>query len=196
MKIKNCRYILNTLNKSAENNNLSVMPKIKPRYSHKLIDAEFNPYTAEINLNNITSSRILKPIVKNSIKHTTKHAEQFQIIARYMAGFTENINAGIKNFQNFMLKMFPQYESQKFNKKYYQQVINKDGVIKKGDNLFETAKKYVDALKKYPKYDPFEDIKIMAEEGFEEMINNKIMRRKLKRNNLLEIEARQATKEK
>lgn len=196
MKVKNCRFILNTLNKSAENNNLSVMPKIKPKFSRKLIDADFNPYTAEITLNNITSSRILKPIVKKSIQHTTKHAEQFQIIARYMAGFTENINAGIKNFQNFMLKMFPQYESQKFNKKYYQQVINKDGVIKKGDNLFETAKKYVDALKKYPKYDPFEDIKIMAEEGFEEMINNKIMRRKLKRNNLLEIEARQATKEK
>ncbi len=196
MKVKNCRFILNTLNKSAENNNLSVMPKIKPKFSRKLIDADFNPYTAEITLNNITSSRILKPIVKKSIQHTTKHAEQFQIIARYMAGFTENINAGIKNFQNFMLKMFPQYESQKFNKKYYQQVINKDGVIKKGDNLFETAKKYVDALKKYPKYDPFEDIKIMAEEGFEEMINNKIMKRKLKRNNLLEIEARQATKEK
>lgn len=196
MKVKNCRFILNTLNKSAENNNLSVMPKIKPKCSGKLIDADFNPYTAEITLNNITSSRILKPIVKKSIQHTTKHAEQFQIIARYMAGFTENMNAGIKNFQNFMLKIFPQYESQKFNKKYYQQVINKDGVIKKGDTLFEKARKYVDALKKYPKYDPFEDVKIMAEEGFEEMINNKIMRRKLKRNNLLEIEARQATKEK
>ena len=129
MKVKNCRYILNTLNKSAENNNLSVMPKIRPRYSHNLIDAEFNPYTAEIHLNNITSSRILKPIVKNSIQHTTKHAEQFQIIARYIAGFSENINTGINNFKKFMLKNFPQYQSQKFNKKYYQEVIKKDGVI-------------------------------------------------------------------
>lgn len=196
MKVKNCRFILNTLNKSAENNNLSVMPKIKPKYSRKLIDADFNPYTAEITLNNITSSRILKPIVKKSIQHTTKHAEQFQIIARYIAGFTENINAGIKNFQNFMLKIFPQYESQKFNKKYYQQVIKHDGVIKQGDNLFERAKKYVDALKNYPTYEPFENVKIWAEEGFEEMINNRITKNKLKRTNLLEVEARQAAKQK
>ncbi len=196
MKVKNCRFILNTLNKSAENNNLSVMPKIKPKYSRKLIDADFNPYTAEITLNNITSSRILKPIVKKSIQHTTKHAEQFQIIARYIAGFTENINAGIKNFQNFMLKIFPQYESQKFNKKYYQQVIKQDGVIKQGDNLFERAKKYVEALKNYPTYEPFENVKIWAEEGFEEMINNKITKNKLKKTNLLEAEARQAAKQK
>lgn len=196
MKVKNCRFILNTLNKSAENNNLSVMPKIKPKYSRKLIDADFNPYTAEITLNNITSSRILKPIVKKSIQHTTKHAEQFQIIARYIAGFTENINAGIKNFQNFMLKIFPQYESQKFNKKYYQQVIKHDGVIKQGDNLFERAKKYVEALKNYPTYEPFENVKIWAEEGFEEMINNKITKNKLKKTNLLEAEARQAAKQK
>lgn len=196
MKVKNCRFILNTLNKSAENNNLSVMPKIKPKYSRKLIDADFNPYTAEITLNNITSSRILKPIVKKSIQHTTKHAEQFQIIARYIAGFTENINAGIKNFQNFMLKIFPQYESQKFNKQYYQQVIKQDGVIKQGDNLFERAKKYVEALKNYPTYEPFENVKIWAEEGFEEMINNKITKNKLKKTNLLEAEARQAAKQK
>ena len=196
MKVKNCRFILNTLSKSAENNNLSVMPKIRPRYSHKLIDADFNPYTAEINLNNITSSRILKPIVKNSIQHTTKHAEQFQIIARYIAGFSENINTGINNFQKLMLKSFPQYQSQRFNKKYYQQVIKKDGVIKQGDNLFERAKKYVDALKKYPTFEPFENVKVWAEEGFEGMINNRITKNKLKRANLLESEARQAAKQK
>ena len=196
MKVKNCRFILNTLSKSAENNNLSVMPKIRPRYSHKLIDADFNPYTAEINLNNITSSRILKPIVKNSIQHTTKHAEQFQIIARYIAGFSENINTGINNFQKFMLKSFPQYQSQRFNKKYYQQVIKKDGVIKQGDNLFERGKKYVEALKQYPTFEPFENVKVWAEEGFEEMINNRITKNKLKRTNLLEVEAKQAAKEK
>ena len=196
MKVKNCRFILNTLSKSAENNNLSVMPKIRPRYSHKLIDADFNPYTAEINLNNITSSRILKPIVKNSIQHTTKHAEQFQIIARYIAGFSENINTGINNFQKFMLKSFPQYQSQRFNKKYYQEVIKKDGVIKQGDNLFERGKKYVEALKQYPTFEPFENVKIWAEEGFEEMINNRITKNKLKRTNLLEVEAKQAAKEK
>lgn len=196
MKVKNCRFILNTLNKSAENNNLSVMPKIKPRFSHKLIDAEFNPYTAEINLNNITSSRILKPIVKNSIQHTTKHAEQFQIIARYIAGFSENINTGINNFKKFMLKNFPQYQSQTFNKKYYQQVIKKDGVIKQGDNLFERAKRYVDALKKYPTYEPFENVKIWVEDGLDAMINNRITKNKLKKTNLLEAEARQAAKQK
>lgn len=196
MKVKNCRFILNTLNKSAENNNLSVMPKIRPSYSHKSINADFNPYTAEINLNNITGSRILKPIVKKSIQHTTKHAEQFQIIARYIAGFSDNINEGIKNFQKFMLKKFPQYQSQRFNKKYYQQVIKKDGVIKQGDNLFERAKKYVDALKKYPIYEPFENVKIWVEEGLDEMINNRITKNKLKKTNLLETEARQASKQK
>lgn len=195
MKVKNCRFLLTTLNKSAENNNLSVMPKIKRRFSHKLIDAEFNPYTAEINLNKITSSRILKPIVKNSIQHTTKHAEQFQIIARYIAGFSENINTGINNFKKFMLKIFPQYKSQTFNKKYYQQVIKKDGVIKQGDNLFERAKGYVDALKKYPKYEPFENIKIWVEYGLDAMINNRATKNKLKRINLLEAEARQAEKQ-
>ena len=95
-----------------------------------------------------------------------------------------------------MLKSFPQYQSQRFNKKYYQQVIKKDGVIKQGDNLFERAKKYVDDLKKYPTYEPFENVKIWAEEGFEEMINNRITKNKLKRTNLLEVEAKQAAKEK
>lgn len=113
-----------------------------------------------------------------------------------IAGFSENINTGINNFKKFMLKNFPQYQSQKFNKKYYQEVIKKDGVIKQGDNLFERGKKYVEALKQYPTFEPFENVKVWAEEGFEGMINNRITKNKLKRANLLESEARQAAKQK
>ena len=197
MKIQTCKFLINTLNETAKQNKISVTPKINSKYIRKLKKSEFNPYTGEIILNNIfnTNTKILKPIIKKSIQHNIKHAEQFQIIARYFAGVAQNIDTGIENFKNLLLEKFPQYESLNFNKKYYQKVIKQNGTIKLGNNLFEKAKIYIKALKEYPTFEPFENVKICAEEGFDEMILNKINKKKLKANNLLETEAKNATKQ-
>lgn len=196
MKVQTCKFLINTLNETARQNNLSVVPKINSKYMSKLKKSDFNPYTAEIILNSAlnSNSKILRPVVKKSIQHTTKHAEQFQIIARYIAGFSKNIDLGIEYFKNILLQKFPQYEPMQFNKKYYKKVIKQDGVIKPGHELFAKAKTYIDAFKKYPAYDKFENIKVFAEEGFETMIQNRIAKNKLKTNNLLETEAQKAAK--
>lgn len=198
MKIQTCKFLINTLNETAKRNNISVIPKINSKYMGNLKKSDFNPYTGEIILNNIfnSNSKIFRPLVKKSIQHNIKHAEQFQIIARYFAGLSQNIDTGIEYFKNLLLQKFPQYESLKFNKKYYKKVIKQNGTIKSGDNLFTKAKTYIEALKEYPTYDPFENIKVWTEDGFEEMIINRVAKNKLKANNLLETEANNATKQK
>ena len=60
----------------------------------------------------------------------------------------------------------------------------------------EQRTKEIEALKEYPTYDPFENIKVWTEDGFEEMIINRVAKNKLKANNLLETEANNATKQK
>ena len=119
-----------------------------------------------------------------------------RLLSRYFAGLSQNIDTGIEYFKNLLLQKFPQYESLKFNKKYYKKVIKQNGTIKSGDNLFTKAKTYIEALKEYPTYDPFENIKVWTEDGFEEMIINRVAKNKLKANNLLETEANNATKQK
>ncbi len=198
MRVQTCKFLINTLNETAKQNKMSVTPKINSKYISNLKKSEFNPFTGEIILNKIFNSnnKILKPIVKKSIQHNIKHAEQFQIIARYFAGIAQNIDTGIENFKNFLLEKFPNYKSLNFNKKYYQKVIKQEGTIKSGNNLFEKAKTYLKALKEYPTFEPFENVKIWAEDGLDEMILNKRNKKKLIANNLLETEAKNAAKRK
>lgn len=198
MRVQTCKFLINTLNETAKQNKMSVTPKINSKYISNLKKSEFNPFTGEIILNKIFNSnnKILKPIVKKSIQHNIKHAEQFQIIARYFAGIAQNIDNGLNNFKELILKKFPMYKNEKFNDKFYKQTIAKDGVIKKGHPLFEKAKEYVKALRQYPDMSPFNDLEVLSEKGVKEMFKNKWHKKKLYKSNFLEKEARMAEKQK
>ncbi len=194
MKIKQCRFILNTLNQVAEKNKLPVKPKIHTSLFLDNTAASANPYTAEINLNFIYNNRLFRPLIKKFIKHEAKHIEQYQIIARYFAGLSKNIDKGLNNFKGFILQKFPMYNHLEFNEKFYKQTIAKDGVIKRGHPLFEKAKEYTKALRQYPDLTFINDLEVYYEKGIKAMIKNKLKKKILYKSNLLEKEARQAEK--
>lgn len=196
MQIKQCRFILNTLNRVAEKNKLPVKPRIYSRIFLDNTAASANPYTAEINLNKIFSLYIFRPLIKRIIKHESKHIEQYQIMARYFAGLSKNIDKGLNNFKGFILQKFPYYNWLEFNERFYKQTIAKDGVIKKGHPLFKKAKEYVKALRQYPDMSPFNDLEVLSEKGVKEMFKNKWHKKKLYKSNFLEKEARMAEKQK
>ena len=52
------------------------------------------------------------------------------------------------------------------------------------------------AFKEYPDLDILDDLNVCAEKGFKEMLKHKRAKSKLYKNNLLEVEARKAAKEK
>lgn len=196
MHIKQCRFILNTLNQTLQKNNIKVQPKIKSELLINLIAADANPYTAEITLNKVLNNRLLRPVTRKLIKHEVKHIEQFQIMARYFAGISENSNKGLGSFREFLLQKYPFFEYFNFNEKFYSQTIKKDGIINQSHPLFEKAKNYVNALKEYPDLSVLDDLEIWCEKGFKQMIKNRRNKKKLYKNNLLEVEARQASKQK
>ena len=196
MHIKQCRFILNTLNKTAEKNKLKVKPRITSTLFLDNVGADANPYTAEIRLNKIYNFRIFRPITRKYIKHEVKHIEQYQIMARYFAGLAENIDKGLNNFKDLILQKFPHCENSKFNEKFYKKTIAECGLVTKGHPLFEKAKEYVEALKQYPDLSILDDIEVLANKGFTEMKKYRKQKRKLYRKNLLEVEARIAAKQK
>lgn len=196
MQIKTCRFILNTLEGAAVKNNLPAKPKIRSTILFTKTAGSANPYTAEISLNKCLNFRLFRPIVRKIIKHEVKHIEQFQIMARYFAGLAENADKGLKNFKNFLLQKNSMNECFKFNEKFYKQTIAKDGKITKSHPLFEKAKEYVQALKEYPDLSPLDDLEVLYQKGFKEMIKSKRQKKKLYKNNLLEKEARAAAKAK
>lgn len=196
MHIKQCRFILNTLNQTLQNNKIKVQPKIKSELLVNFVAADANPYTAEITLNKVLNSRFLRPLTKKLIKHEVKHIEQFQIMARYFAGLAENIDKGLNNFKDFILQKYPHFEVSKFNEKFYKKTIAECGLVKKGHPLFEKAKEYVEAFKQYPDLSILDDLEVWSEKGFKQMKKNRKNKRNLYKNNILEIEARQASKQK
>lgn len=197
MHIKQCRFLLNTLNQAVKKQNLPVTPKLR---SGILIEqyAGSNPYTAEITVNKIYNCRLFRPILRRLIKHETKHMDQFQIMARYIAGMAGNVDAGINNFRKFIIRKFPVFDSGEFtfNKKFYQDTVARSGVIKEGHPQFKKAKEYVRAFKEYPDISLLDDMEIYTEKGYMEMLKHKRAKLKLYKNNLLEVEARKAAKEK
>ncbi len=196
MQVKQCRFILNTLSKSLEKNNIKVQPKIKSELLLNGALGDTNPYTAEITLNKILNCKALKFLTRKYIIHEAKHIEQFQIMARYFAGISENINKGLELFKQLLLERFPSCEFEKFNEKFYKKAIEIDGVIDKKHPLFEKAKSYVEAFKKYPDMSILDDIEIWYNKGFKAMIKNRRAKMKTYKNNLLETEAKQASKQK
>lgn len=196
MQIKECRFILKTLNQAAEKNKLPVKPRIHSGIFLDSTGASSNPYTAEIMLNKVYNFRIFHPITRKYIKHEAKHIEQFQIMARYFAGVAENIDKGLNSFKDFLLHKFPNYEDLKFNERFYKKTIAKDGIIKKDHHLFEKAKEYVEAFKQYPDLSPLDDLSVFTNKGYKEMRKQQKLKRKLYKNNPLEVEARKAAKQK
>ncbi len=196
MKIKQCRFILNTLNQVTEKNKLPVKPRIHSILFFDNCAAATNPFTAEINLNFIYNNKLFRPLIKKWIKHEAKHIEQYQIIARYFAGISENIDKGLNNFKKLILEKFPTCSNLKFNENFYKQTIKKDGVINKRHPLFGKAQEYVKAVKEYPNLSTFDDLEILREKGIIEMYKNRFRKAKLYKRNLLEREARIAEKEK
>lgn len=196
MHIKQCRFLLNTLNQAVKKQNLPLAPKLR---SGLVLDGfgGLNPYTAEITVNKFYNCRLFRPMLRKVIKHETKHMEQFQIMARYIAGMAGNIDAGINNFRKFIVKKFPHFDGVfTFNKNFYKDMIARSGVIKEGHPQFEKAKEYVRAFKEYPDISLLDDMEIYTEKGYMEMLKHKRAKLKLYKNNLLEVEARKAAKEK
>lgn len=123
--------------------------------------------------------------------------DQFQIMARYIAGMASNVDAGINNFRKFIIRKFPHFDGTfTFNKNFYKDMIARSGVIKEGHPQFEKAKEYVRAFKEYPDISLLDDMEIYTEKGYMEMLKHKRAKLKLYKNNLLEVEARKAAKEK
>lgn len=196
MQIKQCRFILNTLNQVSEKNKLPVKPKIHTTIFLDNSAAEANPYTGEIYLNLLFNNRLFRPFIKKLIKHEAKHIEQYQIIARYFAGIAQNIDNGLNNFKELILKKFPMYKNDNFNDKFYKQTITKDGVITKTHPLFKKAQEYIKAVEAYPTSSSTDEIDILINDGIIAMFKNRFQKAKAYRKNLLEEEARRAEKEK
>ena len=196
MQIKQCRFILNTLNQVSKKNKLPVKPRIHTTIYLDNSAAEANPYTGEIYLNLLFNNRLFRPFIKKLIKHEAKHIEQYQIIARYFAGIAQNIDNGLNNFKELILKKFPMYKNDKFNDKFYKQTITKDGVITKTHPLFKKAQEYIKAVEAYPTSSSTDEIDILINDGIIAMFKNRFQKAKAYRKNLLEEEARRAEKEK
>ncbi len=196
MRVKQCRFILNTLGQTLEKNNMKVQPKIKSELLINGALGDANPYTAEITLNKILNCKALKFLTRKFIKHEAKHIEQFQIMARYFAGISENINKGLEQFKQLLLEKFPECEYEKFNEKFYKKTIKIDGVIDKNHPLFEKAKDYVKSFKEYPDMSILDDIEVWYNKGFKAMLKNRRAKMKKYKNNIFESEARQASKQK
>lgn len=196
MQIKQCRFILNTLNQVSKKNKLPVKPRIHTTIYLDNSAAEANPYTGEIYLNLFFNNRLFRPFIKKLIKHEAKHIEQYQIIARYFAGIAQNIDNGLNNFKELILKKFPMYKNDNFNDKFYKQTITKDGVITKTHPLFKKAQEYIKAVEAYPTSSSTDEIDILINDGIIAMFKNRFQKAKAYRKNLLEEEARRAEKEK
>lgn len=197
MYIKQCRFLLNTLNQAVKKQNLPVAPKLRSGLMINGFGGDANPYTAEITVNKIYNCRLFRPLLRKLIKHETKHMDQFQIMARYIAGMAGNIDAGINNFRKFLIRKFPHFDGVfTFNKKFYKDTVARSGVIQEGHPQFEKAKEYVRAYKEYPNLSILEDFNVGVEKGYREMLKNRRTKLKLYKNNLLEVEARKAAKEK
>lgn len=193
MKIGNCRFILNTIQKATQS---SVKPKVKVGkiQQNPMAIAINNPYTAEITLNKYFSCPLFRSFLRKTIKHEAKHTEQFQIVARYFAGLKGNIDDGLQAFKKFLeTKHFGNPFWFKFNKDFYKKSILKDGIITKENPLFSKAEEYVEAMKNYP------DIsKILDSQNKNPFKAIKTYRQQIKiyNNNILEQEAVTASKQK
>ena len=78
---------------------------------------------------------------------------------------------------------------------FYKKNIEIDGVINKKHHLFKKAKAYVEAFKEYPDMSLLDDIDVWYNKGFSSMIRNRKRKMKLYKNNILEKEARIASKQ-
>lgn len=134
MYIKQCRFLLNTLNQAVKKQNLPVAPKLRSGLMINVFGGDANPYTAEITVNKIYNCRLFRPLLRKLIKHETKHMDQFQIMARYIAGMAGNVDAGINNFRKFIIRKFPIFDAGEFtfNKKFYKNTVVRSGVIQEG----------------------------------------------------------------
>lgn len=125
MNIKQSRFLLNTLNQAVKKQNLPVTPKLRSELIINGFGGDSNPYTAEITLNKIYNCMLCRPMLRKLIKHETKHMEQFQIMARYIAGMVGSIDAGVNNFRKFIIRKFPHFDGVfTFNKDFYKKLLN------------------------------------------------------------------------
>lgn len=191
MNIKFCRYVLNIVGKASKT---SVRPAIKFEKLEAM--GINNPYMGEIILNKKLNSCILKPIfLKKYLRHELKHAEQFQIMARYFAGKEKSTEEGLCQFRKMLGEKLYNNSSIGFlNEKYYDRVIKKDGVIIENTPLYEKAEAYIKAFKEYP--DMSKALEKQSNQSFWDYIINLYKVKKSYKSNLLEKEAVSASKNK
>ena len=189
MNIKLCSYILNTTAKALKT---STRPVIKFEKLNAMGAA--NPYTGEIILNKKLNFCILRHLfLKKYIRHELKHAEQFQIMARYFAGQEKNTEEGLRKFAQMLgKKIYNNPSIGVINAKYYTKVIKNDGIITKSNPLFAKAKEYVKAFNEYP--DMSKVLEKESSQSFFDYVGNLYKSIKAYRNNPLEKEAVSASK--
>lgn len=191
MNIKFCRYVLNIVGKASKTS-------VRPAIRFEKLDAMGinNPYMGEIILNKKLNSGIIKPIfLKKYLRHELKHAEQFQIMARYCAGKAKSTEEGLCQFRKMLGEKLYNNSSIGFlNEKYYDRVIKKDGVIIENTPLYEKAEAYIKAFKEYP--DMSKALEKQSNQSFWDYIINLYKVKKSYKSNLLEKEAVSASKNK
>lgn len=189
MNVKNCRYILNIVSKAAKT---STRPKITLNKLEAM--GATNPFSGEIVINKNLNSKLLRPIfLKKYLRHELKHAEQFQIMARYYAGKEGNIEKGIEKFQQMLSKkIFNDPSIGYINNQYYSRVIKNDGIIDKYHSLYAKAEEYVKAFNEYPNMAKAMERK--SNQSFFEYLKTLYKTKKEYSNNLLEQEAVKASR--
>lgn len=111
MNVPKARKILTIYERIAKVQQTEVKPRLK--FGVLLGDAAaFNPVSGDITLNKGTWF-IIRFTKRKILAHELKHSDQFTQIARYFAGISENIEAGLENYKKFLINMDPMYESSK-----------------------------------------------------------------------------------
>ncbi len=189
MNIKISRQIISIINSAAKTS-------VRPKISFSKIDAfgVTNPFTGSIELNEKLGCSVFKPLyLKKYLKHELKHAEQFQIMARYYAGEAGDVQQGLKNFKEMLgAKVLKDSRFGFIDEKYYTRVIKKDGAITKENPLYKKAEEYIEAFNQYP--DMQKVMNKSSNQSFFEYISNLYKAKKAYKNNPLELEAVAASK--
>lgn len=189
MNINLSRRVLSIVNTAAKT---SSRPKIK--FGDIEAAGVNNPFTGSITINKNFSCKVLRPFfLKKYLKHELKHAEQFQIMARYYAGEAGCVQEGLNNFKQMLAKkIFNDSSVGYIDERYYIKAIKKDGLITKENSLYQKAEEYIEAFNQYPDMD-----KVMfkkSNQSWLEYLKVLYNTKKAYKNNLLEREAVAASK--
>ena len=208
------RKVLSAYNEVMIKQKITNRPRIEAAWlpaAHACAD----PVEANITINSFLLKFRTMSNIKRTMAHELKHIEQFEVIARYLAGVAKNINQGLENFKalaeettkltplknmdgKFAKLINEELESlpaPKFNEQFYKRAIEQKGVITENSPLFERAQKLFHALKNYPDQSILTMIQKVNDNDAKNSIKYVLNNLKLYNANPLEVEAVKAAKE-